>query len=119
MLTQQGRRKKHEIEPPLQIRDLLAKATAAYGSGDLELAGTICQEIINIDDTFGVAYNLLSQIHEDKGEKKEAIDALVKACSHYKRDPVLWLRTARLNRELGYYKEALKCYDTYFLLCDV
>jgi len=70
-----------------------------------------------MDDSFGVVYALLSQIHEDLGEKQEAVEALMKACTLHRQDPVIWLRAARLNKELEDYKLALKCFDTYVLEC--
>ena len=98
----------------MQIRDLLAKATASYAAGDLNHAKMVIREIINLDDSFGVVYTLLSQVHEDLGEKEEAVEALMKACIHNRQDPVIWLRAARLSRELGDWKTSLRCYDTYF-----
>ena len=97
----------------MQIRDLLAKATASYAAGDLDHAKLVIQEIISLDDSFGVAYTLLSQILEDLGETKEAVEALLKACTYNKQDPVIWIRAARMSRELGEWKQALRCYDTY------
>jgi hypothetical protein len=61
------------------------------------------------------AYTLLSHIYEDQGMKTEAVNALVSAAMNSPKDPVVWIRAARMSRDLGFWQQALKCYDTYVL----
>lgn len=46
----------------------------------------------------------------------EAVNALVSAAMNSPRDGVVWIRAARMSRELGFWQQAIKCYDTYVSL---
>jgi hypothetical protein len=61
------------------------------------------------------AYTLLSHIYEDLGMKTEAVNALVSAAMNSPKDPVVWIRAARMSRDLGFWQQAVKCYDTLLL----
>jgi hypothetical protein len=43
------------------------------------------------------------------------VNALVSAAMNSPKDPVVWIRAARMSRDLGFWQQALKCYDTYLL----
>jgi hypothetical protein len=72
-------------------------------------------EIITMDNECVPAYTLLSHIYEDLGMKTEAVNALVSAAMNSPKDPVVWIRAARMSRDLGFWQQAVKCYDTLFL----
>jgi tetratricopeptide (TPR) repeat protein len=58
-------------------------------------------------------YTLLSHIHEDMGNQTEAVNALVMAATNAPRDAVTWIRAGRMSRDLGFWQQAIRCYDTY------
>ena len=109
----QGRRRKHEISPPPQIKTLLNHATGLYASGDLQGAKEVIKEIIKEDAESVQGYALLSHIHEDMGLKEEAANALVIAASNSPRDATMWIRAGRMSRDLGFWQQAIRCYDMY------
>lgn len=115
MLTYiQGRRRKHEISPPPQIKTLLNHATSLYAAGDLQAAKEIIiKEIIKEDPSSVHGYALLSHIHEDLGQRDEAANALVLAASNSPRDATMWIRAGRMSRDVGFWQQAIRCYDTY------
>ena len=45
--------------------------------------------------------------------KTEAVNALVTAAMMSGRDGVMWIRAARMSRDLEFWSQAIKCYDTY------
>ena len=94
---------------------MLAQATAQYAAGDLSAAKSTVNEIITIDNESSQAYTLLSHIYEDMEMKTESVNALVSAAMNAPRDPVVWVRAARMSRDLGFWQQALKCYDMYCL----
>ena len=93
------------------MRNLLAQATSLYATGDLASAKTVIHELIQLDSENAQAYTLMSHIHEDMGQPKEAVNALVTAAMMYKRDSAVWLRAARMSAAQGFWQQAIKCYD--------
>ena len=77
-------------------------------------AKDVVKEIIQTDSECFQAYTLLSHIHEDMGSKVEAVNALVSAAMLSPRDANIWIRAGRMSRELGFWQQAIRCYDTYF-----
>ena len=104
-------RRKYEKEPPPHIRNLLARATSLYGSGDLQTARQTVNEIIKLDNKSVQAYTLLSHIYEDLGNMTEAGNAVFIAASIAKRDVALWIHAGRMSKDLGFWQQAIKCYD--------
>ena len=47
------------------------------------------------------------------GSKVEAVNALVSAAMLSPRDANIWIRAGRMSRELGFWSQAIRCYDTY------
>jgi Tfp pilus assembly protein PilF len=82
-----------------------------YATGDLPAARAVIHEIIKADNESVQAYMLMSQIHEDLGQPKEAVNALVTAAMIQKSDSVVWLRAARMSAAQGFWQQAIKCYD--------
>jgi Flp pilus assembly protein TadD len=52
--------------------DRFQDAVTAYEAGNLDGAFTAAEEIVNEDQTFGDAFNLLSAIAQDQGRLAEA-----------------------------------------------
>ena len=71
------------------------------------------KEIIRLDGQSAQGYTLLSHIHEDMGNAKEAANALYMGASHASRDAAAWLHAARMARDIGFEQQALKCFDEY------
>jgi tetratricopeptide (TPR) repeat protein len=115
--NEQGRRRKHEISPPPQIKTLLHHATSLYAAGDLSGSKEAIKEIIKEDPSSVHAYSLLSHIHEDLGQKTEAATALVLAAEYSPRDATMYIRAGRMSRDIGLWQQAIKCYDKYFPYC--
>ena len=46
------------------------------------------------------------------GLKEEAANALVIAASNSPRDATMWIRAGRMSRDLGFWQQAIRCYDT-------
>jgi Tfp pilus assembly protein PilF len=92
---------------------LLSYATDKYAAGDLYAAKETVKEIIRLDGQSAQGYTLLSHIHEDMGNAKEAANALYMAASHASRDPAAWIRAARMARDIGFEEQALRCFDEY------
>jgi len=74
-------------------------------------------EIIKVDNAQVQAYTLLSHIYEDMGSPTEAVNALVSAAMNSKRDAAIWMRAARMSASLGFWEQALKCFDQLFSAC--
>ena len=87
------------------------QASSQYAGGDLQSAKTTIHEIIKLDNTCVQAYALLSQIYEDWGQKTEAVNALVSAALNSPKDESVWIRAARMSKELGFWQQAIKCLD--------
>ena len=101
------------MTPPPQIRNLLSHATGLYATGDLQAAKEVVKDIIRLDGQSAQGYTLLSHIHEDMGNAKEAANALYMGALHASRDAAAWLRAARMARDIGFEQQALKCFDEY------
>jgi Tfp pilus assembly protein PilF len=101
------------LTPPPQIRTLLSHATGQYAAGDLQGAKDTVKEIIRLDGQSSQGYTLLSHIHEDMGNSKEAANALYMAAANAARDSAAWIRAARMARDIGFDQQALKCFDEY------
>jgi tetratricopeptide (TPR) repeat protein len=112
----QVRRRRIDKEPPPHIKSLLSKATSLYGSGDLQTARTTVNEIITLDNKSVQAYALLSHIYEDQGNMVEACNAVFIAATIAKRDEALWSHAGRMSTDLGFWQQAIKCYDEYCFL---
>lgn len=109
----QGRRKKHEKSPPPEIKGLLGQATSLYTAGDLQGSRAVIYDIIKQDKECIQAYTLLSHIYEDLGMKTDAVNALFAAAMNSGRDGIMWIRVARMSRDLGFWTQAIKAYDKY------
>jgi len=97
------------------VKALLVQASSQYANGDSQSAKTTIHEIITLDATCVQAYTLLSQIYEDWGMKTEAVNALVSAALNSPKDESVWIRAARMSMELGFWQQAIKCFDSYVL----
>lgn len=107
----QGRRKKHEKSPAPEIKNLLGQATSLYTAGDLQGSKAVIHEIIKQDNECILAYSLLSQIYDEMDMKTEAVNALFSAAVNSVRDGALWIRVANMSQDLGFWTQALKCFD--------
>jgi len=87
-----------------------------YTAGDLQGAKAIVHEIITQDNECISAYTLLSHIYHDMGMKTESVNALFSAAVNSGRDGALWISVARMSKDLGFWTQAIKCYDKYHIL---
>ena len=51
--------------------------------------------------------------------KTDAVNALFAAAMNSGRDGVMWIRVARMSRDLGFWTQAIKAYDKYHPLIRV
>ena len=95
------------------MKMMLSHATSLYASGDLSAAKSIVHEIIKLDNECIQAYTLLSQILDDLGLKHDAANALYSATINKRQDVQMLVRAARMSREVGFWQQAITCYEKY------
>ncbi len=90
---------------------LFARALSAFSSGDLGLAGRLCDEVLAADPRRPDALNLLAVIANMSGDPASALGHLMRATSIAPDDPLFWLNRGGTLRKLGRYAEAIGALD--------
>ena len=104
------------VEPPLEIRIILAQANGAFVSGDYQKAEELCNQSLLMNDETYAAHALLSGIYLEQGEVRLGIIANLSAAHLRPQDPTIWRNCAQLILEHGqerrrdYLPDAIYCF---------
>ncbi|KAI9851300.1 MAG: transcription factor TFIIIC subunit tfc4 [Thelocarpon superellum] len=104
------------VEPPMEIKLLLAQANGAFVNGEYERAEELANQVLLMNDETYAAHALLSGIYLEQGEIRLGIIAFLSAAHLRPKDPSLWRSCAHLILEHGrenraeYLKDAIYCF---------
>ncbi len=90
---------------------MLGQANTAYAANNLDEALRILEEVIRIDSNVSVAWQILGQIHKEKGNNERALIAWMSAATIRRKDADLWLACAKLSEEAELLIQADYCYN--------
>ena len=105
------------LEPTLEFKTLLSRATLAFIDQSYEEAEDLTLRALQLNPEIFSAYNLLSEIHTARGDYEKALSAAYNGAHTQPRDPEMWSRVARMilkgendNRDSAI-QDAIYCYS--------
>jgi len=102
-------RKPKNIIPPAAVAKL-GEANLAYATGQTAEAISLLLDVVKIAPNLPDPYHTLGLLHEQKGDKKKALDLYMIAAHITPRDIALWKRLATMSSDQGLIRQAVYCY---------
>lgn len=105
------------LEPSLEFKNLHSEATSAFIDSDYERATALVRQAIQNNPEMFAAHSLLSEIFLAQGQKEKALAALFSGAHTRPKDPVVWLKVAKLVLDLAgddrisALQDAIYCYS--------
>jgi predicted O-linked N-acetylglucosamine transferase (SPINDLY family) len=102
-----------------QVEFFFQKGLAAHQKGDLKLAESYYQKIIQMDSNHSDAYHLIGVINSEQGKNEKAIENIKKAIQLSKNEiylnslGVIYLRQGNIQDAIMFFKKALAYDDKY------
>eukprot|EP01132_Coremiostelium_polycephalum_P005343 gene5343-6663_t len=94
-----------------EVQSIISKGNQAYSEGDYTAAHNYFAEVIRLDPSYHIAYNIIGAIKEKRGDKDSALTFLFYAAQIKGIDPTLWARCGRLAKQLQKDDQATYCYS--------
>ncbi|XP_072764966.1 general transcription factor 3C polypeptide 3 [Anoplolepis gracilipes] len=108
-VQQVRQRKKRRILPPV-LQGLMGEANLRFAKGEVDLATTICMEIIRQVPSAPEPFQTLAMIYETDQPEKSLQFSLIAAHLSPK-DADQWIRLANMSLDSGDIKQAITCYS--------
>lgn len=102
-------KKTKDIIPPAATAKL-GEANLAYATGQTAEAISLLLDVVKIAPNLPDPYHTLGLLHEQKGDKKKALDLYMIAAHITPRDINLWKRLATMSSDQGLIRQAVYCY---------
>ena len=96
---------------------MLGRANQCYVVQDLDNAQAILQEIIRIDHNVFAAWQLLGEVHQDRGDLDKCMIAWMTAAHLRQREPSIWQALVNLSIQKDLVDQADYCYQKLCKAC--